>query len=82
MCTALKEDFVPYLDMIIPLLLKTANQEVEAPSEGETSRIRMRPAMKLVGRPVFLYIPRYFHKKRRDYSYEYHKIHSSQRDRI
>lgn len=56
--------------------------EVEAPSEGETSRIRMRPAMKLVGRPVFLYIPRYFHKKRRDYSYEYHKIHSSQRDRI
>ena len=33
MCTALKEDFVPYLDMIIPLLLKTANQEVEAPSE-------------------------------------------------
>lgn len=33
MCTALKEDFIPYLDMIIPILLNTANQEVEAPSE-------------------------------------------------
>lgn len=31
MCSALKEDFLPYVDMIVPILLKTAKQEVETP---------------------------------------------------
>lgn len=33
MCSALKEDFLPYVDMIVPILLKTAKQEVETPEE-------------------------------------------------
>ena len=37
MCTALKEDFVPYLNTIVPILIKTASQEVELPNEEELS---------------------------------------------
>lgn len=37
MCTALKEDFVPYLSTIVPILIKTASQEVELPNEEELS---------------------------------------------
>lgn len=37
MCTALKEDFIPYLDTIVPILIKTANQEVEIPNDEELS---------------------------------------------
>lgn len=33
MCSALKEDFLPYVDMIVPILLKTAKQDVETPEE-------------------------------------------------
>ena len=35
MCSALKEDFLPYVDMIVPILLKTAKQDVETPEELE-----------------------------------------------
>ena len=37
MCTALKEDFIPYLNTIVPILIKTASQEVELPNEEELS---------------------------------------------
>lgn len=37
MCTALKEDFIPYLDTIVPILIKTASQEVELPNDEELS---------------------------------------------
>lgn len=37
MCTALKEDFIPYLDTIVPILIKTASQEVEEPNDEELS---------------------------------------------
>ena len=33
----LKEDFVPYLNTIVPILIKTASQEVELPNEEELS---------------------------------------------
>lgn len=35
MCTALKEDFLPYLDTILPILIKTASQEVELPNDED-----------------------------------------------
>ena len=37
MCTALKEDFIPYLDTIVPILIKTASQEVDLPNDEELS---------------------------------------------
>ena len=37
MCTALKEDFLPYVDTIVPILIKTANQEIELPVDEEVS---------------------------------------------
>ena len=34
MCVALKDDFLPYIDTIVPILLKTASQEVDKTSEN------------------------------------------------
>lgn len=31
MCSALKDDFIPYLNTIVPILLRTASQEIEIP---------------------------------------------------
>lgn len=39
MSTALKEDFIPYLPTIVPILLKTASQEIEIPEDEELSEI-------------------------------------------
>ena len=39
MCTALKEDFIPYLPTIVPILLKTASQEIEMPAEEDLTEI-------------------------------------------
>ena len=33
MCSALKEDFIPYLNTMVPILLHTASQEIEMPGE-------------------------------------------------
>lgn len=57
-------------------------ENMEAGEKEETERVRVRPAMKLVGRPVFLYIPRYFHKKKKDYSYEYKRLRPRELNRI
>lgn len=35
MSGALKEDFIPYLPTIVPILLKTASQEIEIPDDEE-----------------------------------------------
>ncbi|KNB41682.1 hypothetical protein JH06_4854 [Blastocystis sp. subtype 4] len=62
--------------------------EMEEVEEGKEStvrqrrtRVRARPQMKLIGRPVFIYIPRYFHKKK-DYNYQYHRINRPPRNRV
>ena len=39
MCTALKEAFIPYLPTIVPILLKTASQEIEMPAEEDLTEI-------------------------------------------
>ena len=44
------------------------------PKGTTTGPIRRRPRKKLIGRPVFIYIPRYFHKPKKDYEREYHEI--------
>ena len=61
-------------------------EEIEEGEEREEStmkqggaRIRTRPQMKLIGRPVFIYIPRYF-RKNKDYNYQYHRIDHPQRN--
>lgn len=43
-----------------------------APRLHHRHRQRVKPRMKLLGRPVFIYLPRYFKRRRRDYNYMYH----------
>ena len=42
--------------------------------EEPTQVVRTRPRMKLIGRPVFIYLPRYFHKSKRDFAAGYHRV--------
>ena len=42
--------------------------------EGEKTVVRTRARMKLIGRPVFIYLPRYFHKSNRDYAAGYRRM--------
>ena len=44
---------------------------------GDGTRVRVRPQMKLVGRPVFIYLPRYFKKKNKREAY--HRIQRAPR---
>lgn len=61
--------------------MEEVGEEKEEVGEEKEERVHVRPAMKLVGRPVFLYIPRYFHKKK-DYSYEYKRMKRKELNRI
>ena len=45
---------------------------------GDGTRVRVRPQMKLIGRPVFIYLPRYFKKK----SHKKEAYHRTQRNRV
>lgn len=69
-------------------LEEVEEEEMEEESTGEEStvrqrptRVRAKPQMKLIGRPVFIYIPRYFRKKK-DYNYQYHRINHPSRVRV
>ena len=44
--------------------------------EGEKKVVRTRPRMKFIGRPVFIYLPRYFHKSNRDYAAGYRRMNA------
>ena len=49
---------------------------------GDGTRVRVRPQMKLIGRPVFIYLPRYF-KKKSHKKEAYHRIQRTpQRNRV
>ena len=56
--------------------------EASGTARPRRRRERVKPRMKLLGRPVFIYIPRYFKKQRRDYNYMYHPAPKIQRNRV